>query len=172
MSGVWLLPSDAAKHLGLPFDNERQFKRDSELDVSRHVERGAQCSSTAPYNRFDYVCVLKDAPAGWQASANACLTLAEFIHMCEHFSDDKNWTSADGVISKHFQMYTGRTCNPRNIRNAFTDGALYSSQSLQENLLEKQANLLENQNVDKRRCEGIRSQRLSEYASLNPDSCT
>ena len=47
MSGVWLLPSDAAKHLGLPFDNERQFKRDSELDVLRNVERCAQCSSTA-----------------------------------------------------------------------------------------------------------------------------
>ena len=65
MSSVWLLPSDVAKHMGLPFDNKRQFKRDSELDVSRHVERGAQCSSTAPYNRFDYVCVLKDAPASW-----------------------------------------------------------------------------------------------------------
>ena len=40
---MWLLLEDAAKHLGIPFENERQFKRDSKLDISRYFERGASC---------------------------------------------------------------------------------------------------------------------------------
>ena len=150
--------------MGHPFDNKRQCKRDSELVVSRHVGRGAQCSSTVPFNCFDCVCVLKGVPAGWQASINTCLTHAEFIRMYTHLSNDKNWTSADEVIFEHFKMYTGGTCNPRNISNVFADSALYSIQSLRF--------FLAKYNTAKCICEGIRSQRLSKYAHLNPDWCT
>ena len=83
-SGVWLLPVDAAKHLDVLFNNERQFKKDSTLDVSRHFERGASCSSTNLFSSIVYVCVLKGAPPGWKASANFRLNLAEFINMCDH----------------------------------------------------------------------------------------
>ena len=58
-SGVWLLPEDAAKYLDVQFNNERQFKKDSTLDVSRNFERGASCSSTNPFSSVVYVCVLK-----------------------------------------------------------------------------------------------------------------
>jgi hypothetical protein len=89
-TGIWLLPDDAAKGLGVPFDNDRQFKKASELDCSRHFERGALCSAVAPFNGFTYVSVLKDAPAGWKASANTRLTLSEFINVCSHLSNKKS----------------------------------------------------------------------------------
>ena len=54
-SGVWLLPEDAAKHLDVLFNNERQFKKDSTLDVSRHFEGGDNCTSTNPFSSFVYV---------------------------------------------------------------------------------------------------------------------
>ena len=69
-TGIWLLPDDAARCLGVPFVNDRQFKKASELDYSRHFERGALCSEVAPFKSFVYVSVLKDAPVGWRASAN------------------------------------------------------------------------------------------------------
>ena len=133
-SGVWLLPEDAAKHLDVLFNNERQFKKDSTRDVSRHFERGDSCSSTNSFSSFVYVCVLKGALLGWKASANFRLNLAEFINMCNHLSENKNFLSTDSVISKNFQTYTGMVANPYNIRIVFDSGVLYSSRYLEEKL--------------------------------------
>ena len=39
-TGIWLLPNDAAKHLGIPFTNESQFRKKYDLDESKYFERG------------------------------------------------------------------------------------------------------------------------------------
>ena len=134
-TGVWLLLDDAAKHLGATLGSERQFKRSSALDVSRYIERGARCSSVAPFCNLNHACVLKDAPAGWKTSASTRPTLPEFINLCKHFSNNKIHFPVDSVICSNFQKYTGKSLNPRNIWSAFTDGVLYSSQALGEKLL-------------------------------------
>ena len=61
-TGILLLPDDAAKYLRVNYVSDRQFKRDTKFDVTRHFERGDDCSTVTPFNRFSYVCVLKDAP--------------------------------------------------------------------------------------------------------------
>ena len=94
-----MLPDGAARYFGVPFGNERQFRKDSELDVTRYFERGALWSTVAPFSSFVYVCVSKYAQMGWNASANTPLALAEFINVCEHLSDKNNWLSVNGVIS-------------------------------------------------------------------------
>ena len=86
----------------------------------------ASCSLVDPFSHFDYICVLKDALVGWQASANALLALAEFINMCEYLIKERNWSLANGVISEHFKTYIGQAFNPRNIRRVFINGTLYS----------------------------------------------
>ena len=159
LTSVWMLLDDAAKHLSVPLGSERQFKRSSALDVSGHIERGVRCSSVAPFCSFDYACVLKDAPAGWKASASTRLTLPEFINLCEHLSNNKIHFPVDSVISSNFQKYTGKSLNPRNVRCAFTDGVLYYSQALGEKLLLKQR-------TAKRRCKGVRHPRVDERALL------
>ena len=161
MTGVWLLLDNATKHMGVPLGSERQFKRSSALDVSRHIERGARCSSVDPFCSFDYACVLKDAPAGWKASASTRLTLPEFINLCEHLSKNKIHFPVDSVISSNFQKYTGKSLNPRNIWSAFTDGVLYSSQALGEKLLL-------NQRTAKRSCKGICYPQVDVRASSDP----
>ena len=125
-SGVWLLPEDAAKYLGVPFDSQRQFEKTSTLNMSRYFERGADCSSAAPFSNFEYVCVLKNAPTGWKASANTPMTLPEFINLCEHLSHKQNLSSSDGIISTKFETYTGKLFNPLNVSAAFNDEVLYS----------------------------------------------
>ena len=89
--GVWLLAEDAAKYLGIPFDSERHFKKISTLDMSRYFERGVNCSAVAPFSNFEYVCVLKNAPTGWKASANTRMTLPEFINLCGQLRDKQKW---------------------------------------------------------------------------------
>ena len=129
-TGMWLLLEDAAKHLGIPFENDRQFKRDSKLDISRYFDVGASCLTAAPFNSFIGVCVLKDAPIGWNDSANTLLTLSKFVNMCVHLSNINNWLSTANVIPGDFATYTGKSFNPCNVRLAFCDGVLYSVQSL------------------------------------------
>ena len=138
-TGIWLLPDDATECLGVLFDSDRQFKKASELDCSRHFERGALCSAVAPFNGFTYVSVLKDAPVGWEASANARLTLSEFINVCSRPSNKKNWLLTEGVISRDFVTYTGKSFNPCNIEKSFSKGLLYSAQSLLEKSLAKKS---------------------------------
>ena len=131
MSGntcIWLLPDDAAKLLGFLFEDEKQFKKGSELDCSRYFERGTFHSEIAPFNSFVYVSVLKVAPVGWRACANARVMLLEFINICSHLSNTKNWRSTNGVIICDFVTCTGNTFNPRNIRQAFSDKLLYFSE--------------------------------------------
>ena len=134
-----LLSDDAAKYLSVPFDNDRQFKKASELVCSRYFERGALCSAVVPFNGFTYVSVLKDAPVGWKTSANTRLTLSEFINMCSHLSSNKNWLSTNGVISHDVITYTGKSFNPCNIEKSFSKGLLYSAQSLLEKSFAKKS---------------------------------
>ena len=119
-SGIWLLLEDAATYLGVPYQSDRQFRKSSELDTSRHIERGASVSKAAPFSSFDYVCVLKDAPPGWCASANTRLKLPDFLRLCSHLSITS--TSPPGSeIALNFSRYTGRTFTPRNVMSAFDD---------------------------------------------------
>ena len=156
-----MLLSDAAAHLGVPFTTERQFRNVSELDETRHFERG---SGAPPFNSFWYVSVLRKAPVGWKASANTPLTLPEFIGMCEHLSNKDNWTSSNHAIAANFKKYTGKSLNPRSVGLAFRDRTLYSSKYLQELMSERLKSA-------KPRCLGIRSARLNEYARRNPGWC-
>ena len=163
-TGVWLLLDDAAKHLGVPFCSEWQFKKSSALDVSRLIERGARCSSVAPFCSFDYAFLLKDAPAGWKAFTSTQLTLPEFINLCKHLGNNKIHFPVNSVTSSNFQKYTGKSLNLRNIQSAFTDGVLYSSQALGEKLLLKQR-------TAKRTCKGICHPQVNARASSDPGWC-
>jgi len=56
-TGIWLLPDDAAQHLGVPFTDESQFRREYDLDESKYFERG---SGPHPFSSFLFVSVLKN----------------------------------------------------------------------------------------------------------------
>ena len=129
-TGVWLLPEDAAEYLGVGFSNDRQFIKDSELDRSRYIERGSKCSSGSPFIHFSYVCVLKDAPDGWEASSNTRLSLGKFLSMCADLSDTNNQVSPGSVVSQNFEKYSGYSYTPENVRLAFEQKILYSSDFL------------------------------------------
>ena len=163
-TGIWLLLEDAANHLGVSYQSERQFRKSSELDTSRHIERGASVHATAPFSSFDYVCVLKDAPPGWSASANMRLKLPEFLRLCSHLSITATY-SPDSETALNFRRYTGRSFTPRNVMSAFDDGLLYSSQDLHDKL---EVGL----KLGKRKCRGIRHPRVESYAPSHPDWCT
>ena len=165
-TGIWLLLEDAAAYLSVPYQSDRQFRKSSELNTSRHIERGASVSAATPFSSFDYVCVLKDAPPGWRASANTRLKLPEFLRLCSHLSINLTSIFPPGSeIALNFSRYTGRTFTPRNVRAAFDDRVLYSSQFLNDKL---KVGL----QLGKRKCQGIRHPRVDSYAPLHPDWCT
>ena len=103
--GQWIDFCNAEDTLGIK--NMKRMKN-SIRPLSMAFEHGSKVTAPHPYNKFDYVYTMVDAPPSWIASEKYSIVLRHWCNMCLYFSDETNRSEPDKEYSDLFQKYTGQ----------------------------------------------------------------
>lgn len=109
-------------------DNDRQIKLLERIKI-RHQSVAVESHET----KKDGVFCVKLVYICPKLSDNASLTSikkTDFIKLCKHLSDERNWQQDHPKMMKLFQTYTGLEMTIDNVRLAFNEGVLVSKATL------------------------------------------
>ena len=143
-------------------------------------EHGSNVTAPYPYNKFDFVYLCPTAPDTWTASNNYCIRLRGWCKLCLYFSDKSNTSKPESMYRDLFSDYTGLPATVENIRHSFKDRLLISSDSLQEQLKDREAAKSKAKKKKPKKpkpavlykeCQGVQSKAMDEHASNDLEYC-